>query len=303
LSSSIEKLTGQNNALSNQNDLQLKEINYIKENIAKDSLEALIKSRKIKSNIEILGLKGKVKKIEQRSSSSGKMITSFNENGYIIEEISYDSKGMLQYKNTLKRNEEGNVIETNFHNSNGLDYTITSKYKYDDKGHTIERNNFISNVSIQYSVDEYLMILSIFENRNTYSYNENGNVVNEVGYDSSGIKINDNEYKFDGKGNMITRITANKLEVGKSTFKYDNNSLLIETNYYYSPEKLWILGSKEAFKYDIKGNIIEKTTTSDDYLIIESYNYNYDAKGNWVKQNINTNNVTYRDIERVIEYY
>jgi hypothetical protein len=88
----------------------------------------------------------------------------------------------------------------------------------------------------------------------------------------------------------------------KNTYKYDDKGNEIEKNFYNSSGSL---GNKSTYKYDDKGNLIEENSYYSDGSLEskETYMYEFDKMGNWIKR------VSFKEdkpdviTERVIEYY
>ena len=68
----------------------------------------------------------------------------------------------------------------------------------------------------------------------------------------------------------------------KYTFKYDEKGNEIERNRYNSDGSL---RSKYTFKYDEKGNKIEYNSYNSDGSLLSKYTYKYDEKGNEIEYN------------------
>ena len=65
------------------------------------------------------------------------------------------------------------------------------------------------------------------------------------------------------------------------------------------------LYSKQTYKYDVKGNMIEENSCNADGSLSDKYTYKceFDAMGNWIKQTLITDGKPKQLTERVIEYY
>jgi YD repeat-containing protein len=109
----------------------------------------------------------------------------------------------------------------------------------------------------------------------TYKYDENNRLIEELHID--GTKYNRIEYKYNDKGQIISRVEHN--ERGGITYKtdctYDElDNLDTETSFYRG---------KNTFNY--------------------SYVYEYDNQGNWINKRSLSDNKTFSLQIRVITYY
>ena len=200
-----------------------------------------------------------------------KFTSIYNENNWLIESRKYTSRyntlGNLDYKWIYKYDEKGNQIESSKFNYDGqLD--MMEKYKNDSKGKPIE--------TMSYNSDGKLVIKWQAE------YDEKGNLVLRNGYDSEGRLFLIFKCKYDRRGNLV-----------------EMTSVLLDANIDGR------LDRKETFKYDEFGNTIEHNTYSIDGWLIskESYKYDFDKIGNWIRQIIYKDNKPICVVERTIKYF
>lgn len=231
----------------------------------------------------------------------------------------------LQNKITRKFDDNGNLIERAYYTKDGarfknIDGTTESKitFKYDNKNNLIERAGY------RFSWKNG----DILENKCIYKYDDKGNQIeeNKYSYKNTLKTTTDNKgnkkvsgklesqkteskitFKYDDRKNIIEQIyyLPNPKETFslsyKITFKYDNKGYMIEKSVFNSSEKL---GIKIVWKYDDKGNIIEYNEYNADNLIsTQTYTFDYDKTGNWIKKNEAKNGESIKTIEREIKYY
>ena len=188
----------------------------------------------------------------------------YAENGNRTEENWYKLDGSLDKKKTYEYGEKGNRIEENMYNSDGsLDSKKT--YEYDEKGNRIEEN--------WYKLDGSL------SHKRKYNYDEKGYKIELYVYRSDGRAELVETYKYDKKGNKIECIGCG----------WDMTAT----------------GYNETHKYDEKGNIIEYKGILDNGFLHfkQSYEYEFDKQGNWIKQIEFLDGIPTYILERQYGYY
>lgn len=193
-------------------------------------------------------------------------VSEYNKEGKLVEEKYYNA-----YNNSLlntskhRYNEEGNKVEVNYYNSsNDLDFKLN--YEYDKKGNKIEVKSFNMNKPVSNKVM-------------AFKYDQNGNLLEESQHNSKkGLdwKI---VYLYDKQSNKIQRKFYNRhnaLESNRFLF-YNKNRYLTGWNEYDTDGNLIY---QTTFKYDKKGNWIEKTEVMTSlynppkYLYVREIKYN-----------------------------
>ena len=76
---------------------------------------------------------------------------------------------------------------------------------------------------------------------------------------------------------------------------------MIEDNFYDSDDGSLIY--KNTYKYDEKGNNIEKNNYDSNGRLDSKYTYEYDKNNNWTQRIEYKNTIPHRITERIIEYY
>ncbi|AFL96689.1 hypothetical protein ACQ1Q1_08150 [Ornithobacterium rhinotracheale] len=119
-----------------------------------------------------------------------------------------------------------------------------------------------------------------FNNDNFYVvFNEKGNCIEEVRYNSEGNIDRKSTLAYDEKENCIERVRYNAEGSidEKMTLAYDDKGNKIECVFYNSDDSIY---SKSTYAYDEKGNCIEEVWyNSEDSIDVKS-TYFYDEKGN-----------------------
>jgi len=269
------------------------------------------KSEKTENDLTKANLKGKVKSVKEISyytkDKFGEAIKDekyqqiefyFNEQGYITEKTERNFKtsgySFSSYKKeTLKYNQQNNIVEKYIYNDVLGETTSIITYQYDENENLIEEkqsdengklwsrsifkydknNNQIEYERYNYFSDEELSYKYV------YKYDEKGNKTEENIYNSDGELESKSIYKYDNRGNKIeeNNYSSNGKLEEKFIYKYDNKGNKTEENKYNS---IGELEYKSIYKYDSKGNKIEaKSYNSDDTLTYE-WTCEYDKKGN-----------------------
>ena len=203
-------------------------------------------------------------------------------------------RGFIEYigSNQRKYAENGNKIEENWYKLDGsLDKKKT--YKYAENGNRTEENSYEADGSLSSKYGD--------APTKTYKYDEKGNKIETNIYRSDGSFRNRDKYKYDEKGYKIERYYSNSdgRVVLVSTSKYDKKGNKIECN------GCGWEAEDETYKYDEKGNIIEYKGIFDNGFLLfkKSYEYEFDKRGNWIKQIEFLDGIPTYILERQYEYY
>ncbi len=226
---------------------------------------------KMKSDWEVLNLKGKIKTLNEfsfvavdSSDSIEKgervMFLIFSNKGNKIEDNQYCYYDSSQdYKGTYKYDDKENRIEENFYRSGSLSCKAISKY--DDKRNRIEYNHFLPDGSLV--------------SKDTSNYDDKGNRV-EYRYSQGNKAV----LKYDDKGNEIEESRYLSDSSYKAISKYYDKGKKIELNCSQSYSNLiW----KVISKYDDKGNRIEYSSFNSDGSQEQKRTFKYDDKGNKIE--------------------
>ncbi len=167
----------------------------------------------------------------------------YNKTGKRIEEIHYDSKNEYKQKSLYKYNENGNISKIIINKPFSQIIQDSIIYFYNEKDynckiiHYDENNSIYKIDSLTYNLDG--KIIEVIENHpmNSFSrmyknkYDINGNRINSISFENNKTKYEDT-YIYEGNNNLI------------ETISYDNEGCI---------------STKDYYKYDIYGNIIENS--------------------------------------------
>ena len=171
----------------------------------------------------------------------------------------------------------GKLIETTFVSSSKNIQVEKSIYKYDEQGNLIE--------NIGYQLDGSL------QRKIVNKYDEQGNQIESSTFRPDGSLQMKLIYKYDGQGNQIEYswfvdplIFPSSVKYGGlmnlQKYEYDEfGNQVRQFNYHPSGTLNW----KVFSKYDNFGNQIEKMKYDPDNLLISSYKFEYDNLGNKTK--------------------
>lgn len=280
---------------------------------------------KVKTVWEKDGLKGKVKEVRTYSAdesadkeTKGKLrnITKYDKNGTSKETCYYDSTENLNSKSIYKYDENGYCIENYSYeyknpskkDQNDSDFTNIDEegrhYKgglvekrtptYDANGRIVEwtiyeytdkrlKKKHLTKETIKYDNQGNVVERKSngkLGNRHTFKYDDHGNMI-EKSFESGGKLRRQYIYKFDNKGNLTVEkeyiyFQKNK-EESRKFYKYKKGKK-IESNEFFSSGGHPL---RKTYKYDENGNLIEVGVDNRDLGNIK-YNesYKYDEKGN-----------------------
>lgn len=234
------------------------------------------------NDLKTLGLVGKVKSIKEmtyeavdngrkletgkRAAPSWKKDTYrlFDKKGNMVEEYLYRNDGELKYRNTFTYNSNDQKIEELTFKP---DSTLWYKYilKYNTEGHLTEK---ILTKSDDHQISNWL-----------FQYDNHGNKTEENQFFPNRSEPTlKTVYKYDKRGNKVEEYMYNgeNTLIAKWLSKYDDKNRIIEEDYYYSD-----------------GSLNAK----------ETYNYEFDKKGNWIRQIISEDGTPKFIVLREIIYY
>lgn len=187
-----------------------------------------------------------------------------------------------EYNKEVLFNLDGKKIEENEYIPDG---TLANRtvYLY-QKDRLIEYNNYDSQ--------------GILFGTGKYSYKEDGELA-RLNYKSSDGTFNWSEaYKHDAQGNVIevTRFKLEEVIDSKEVYSFDEYDNLSSSTYYKKGELI----AKNNYNYNAEGDFTELNYSDDSVF---SYKYNYDEKGNWIKQIVFENENPSGVLTREIEYF
>ncbi|MFL1896686.1 hypothetical protein ACJRPK_13345 [Aquimarina sp. 2-A2] len=192
---------------------------------------------------------------------------TFNISGNQIDEYVYTSKGGFYSKSSTHYDRYNNKIEhINYNSDLSIQYKRTYKY---EKSREIE-NSFYKN-------GNKLVAKGIIQ------YDQSGNKVSEISYNSKNVVIDIMNYIYDDNKNLIEEINldANNNPSYRKTFEYDLKNNLIEHTGYFKDSTIQYINKS---KFDNKNNEIEFKKYSADGNLSYGDTYSYNDKNLKVKK-------------------
>ncbi len=175
------------------------------------------------------------------------------------------AKGKILHREVYAYDEKGNVSQATFYKAGD---TLLKKdtYKYDENGNEIEKDEE-ENAPVKKVAKHY------------YPYDANGNKVKENVFTSGGSLNQAHAWKYDMNGRMVEEdnFTNKGTPQDKFVYKYDDQGNNLECDAYHADGSL---SSKQTFKYNLKGLKIEEDDYNFEGKLVKYYTYGYDDKGN-----------------------
>jgi hypothetical protein len=203
--------------------------------------------KKLKTDLEIMGYKGKIKEITIKYTYNDKTIDRYDINGNLVDGESYNGNNEIKERYIYKRDENGNKY---VYNEKG-ELQNKTIYIYNEKGNIIEYDSYDNN--------------NLFESKTMDKF------------DNKDRKIESKTYRYERQKEPIF--------IDKSIFKYDKNGLLIERLEYRSEysEENFVFGDRYKYEYNEKKILIKRQDIFRDGKILEEVYYKYDDKGNEIE--------------------
>ena len=203
-----------------------------------------------------------------------------------------ENTGKFSLKQVYKYDKNGNQLELSEYTPDG-NLNSTKRSIYDSVGKVVSEETILSTGEVAF--------------RSTIKTDQNGNKVEEnirQGKGNNKLANSKYIYKYDEKANLLEWLALKGTGAFffKYSFVYDANGnrtdwlRLTETNAPFG---------KTSYKYDDKNNKTEETIYNPDGSVKESYSYTYefDKKGNWVKQRKIQNGTVVELRKREYKYY
>jgi hypothetical protein len=221
-----------------------------------------------------------------------KRYTLFNVEGFIIEENEYrDGKLHRKRRNTYDKDE--NLVKEVSYDSNE-DIKWVDLYTYNKKGYLVENTSIDSLGGIFYRlVNKYdrkgNLVKETYNNTKEppnihfYKYDRDNRLIEEGGYDSKGNVDWRNEYTYDVNGNEIENRSYGYSIDYLTTKKYDLSGNVIEQCSHYPSNNQ--LDNKIITNWDSHHNQLKIFNYDGEFLRKEiTIEYLYDENNNWIKE-------------------
>jgi hypothetical protein len=191
-------------------------------------------------------------------------------------------------------------------------------FKYDGNGNMLELSNYKADGKLNSTIRSTYDASGKLVKEETLLGDGTVDLVSAIKTDAKGNKIEQEDvrpmgniifnykyyYKYDEKGQQIERIAyrGNGSFLFKYIFKYDENGN--KTEWIQEGQDSTVIG-KIIYKYNEKNNLAEQTEYSGDASVkaVFTYSYEFDKKGNWIRQKKMQDGKVIEVKERNIKYY
>jgi hypothetical protein len=194
---------------------------------------------------------------------TSEVVQTLNAKGWVAERVE-KSNGIQYAYSTMEYDLDGNMTVLNSYNQ---EKELVFRYvmSYDSVGQRIQTSIY----------DD----LELLANRTETIYDSTGNVIRETIFNFKGQPVERSEFIFDSRGNLVDR-----------KFFEGNPLKLVE---------------QEIMKWNAEGYIsfYKKPIPNSTEVPTWTYDYEYDEKGNWTRQNQYRNDALFYIIERKITYF
>ena len=203
-------------------------------------------------------------------------VAVFNSEDGLVE---YDEAG----RKVSESDEDGNVKQFE-HNSKGYLKSIRTYYVDSDTTllSTIEfKNRCNGDTKEQKTFDKDGKLVS----RSVFSYD--GDNVKITDYDASGNKTSETDLAFRDKNVLNYRIMPVEAEVDhRMEAEYDENGILLTKNFVSKYEGSGLV--RQTLTFNEKGLPVKSESENPDLdePAVETYTYEYDPMGNWIKKEV-----------------
>ena len=285
----------------------------------------------VKTTLADFNLKGKVEKIISTATEVNGNSTTlpFYENEYYDQvSLEFNPKGLLT-KRTNYLDYRGklavyNYVNYDYNNSNFIDKQTNTvinngedpkriasdkTFVYDNKNRLI---NLTENIEGKSSKSSYETIFNYSNKLDKITTKVEGSTIsgNNLTYNKNGLLVLDEMTSFDGKkGRKSYFIYDNETPVFLEEIAGNSSKIMFLENGNISKLQSFDANKKLDYQadFDSRKQIIhfKKQSFKNGETILTSYQvtYEYDAKNNWTKASISSNNTPKFVVKRVIHYY
>lgn len=262
-------------------------------------------------NLKDLNLNGSVKLYEVKVYSAINISDSIVKGNPIWEAhqfVKFNKEGIKTEDNYYDTNNKymGNAVY--YHYPNELyNRTIFTDSIGKISGYDIYSFDQYSNLVQFTSYDKNDLVIDSMNYKNIKSdikYNSFGNKTEETNYNIDGEKDGKQTYKYNEKQQLIEAISYNSENRAsyKTTNKYDDNKNILETSFF--TESPLLVETELIIENGVE--YTEETTWTTEEMTLEkiiTYAYKYDAKGNWIEKVEFEDGLPLKIMERKIIYY
>lgn len=226
----------------------------------------------------------------------------YDNDNHLTKQTSYNFFNGRKYSTTKEYDNDGNI------RIKKIGDTIVHRYSYRDK----------MLVSTEYyTIGEKTLFGQdvLFRGGTYYTYDSNNNVLLVVNRDDKGYEVIKNENEYDNAGNLIksTRNTNNRkiitsyidgVEYVSKSFEHIEGKDYIIHHFENRYDNFGYLISKRGrtnyYVFDKKRKMLIKDKTTD---VNETYEYEYDKNGNWIRKEIIKDDLITYIVQRYISYW
>jgi hypothetical protein len=269
-------------------------------------------------------LKGDLLEVSQHDQK-GNLISATRlryKKSLVIEEQILDAKRKLFSSARFRYDEQNRLIESEFLDAKGalkntsLGYAVERR-QYDAKGNLTQRIWFDKEKGLsrktdsRYDPQNNLVEETIFlaeENETEvakYRYDDAQRWIEKIETDLNQTTFRKTMRKYDSSGNLLEeascdfsgKLLDNAVEIAKTTFEYQNGKKSRESRFSASG----VL--RTDMRFDLIGNITERTQYASDGSLIETKRSKYDSYGNLLEENFFKHNAKKSEIPAETRIY
>lgn len=226
---------------------------------------------------------------------------------YLATATDYAEAGTITNDITYRFNDKGDVAE---YTSKSEFSTAHGRYTYDANRRTLERTlsfdgEFGNRTTFEYNAAGKLIkttiidAMGVTEGVCTYKYNNNGLLIATT-YDDMTDWDNDEDIfrTYNSQGKLIEYNYSSTVDAYDEMYEYNTKGELTKTKYYWEGRVLYVI----YCYYNAQGQLTEKVHYNEENQPTQKIVYQYDSKGNMVKQSVvdvqkkSVTTITQRDI-------
>lgn len=256
------------------------------------------------------GVYSQHKTISLQSENLKGRVQSYAKKTFVSAKNSNDF--LLKYNVTYFFNKKGNIVRVeNYRENNKLDSKEVFEYKNDK----ISKHNLLNNTGIigkktlfDYDSNGNLASQKKYNSQDklqydtSYLYNQKGQLTTQQKLIPSINYTMKEDYTYDDFNNLIVRKKTARIGTTKETFRYNSDGLPIKKSEYNAMGELFSVIDYEYNKQNDKTSL-KKYDANNSLNYYESYEYVYDANGNWTEKNSFEKGKKVSQEKRTISYF